>query len=58
MGEAVERELDRLIKRDTLISVPSLGTLQARSARYVEQVDKLSQAMVDLWSVVTTYQQL
>lgn len=51
-GERVERELDRLIKRKTLIQANSLPTLERNYYQYKQYVQSLENALRDFYSVV------
>jgi len=51
-GEKVERELDRLIKRKTLIQASSLTTLEARYYEYKRLVVALEAGLRDFYSYV------
>jgi hypothetical protein len=51
-GEKVERELDRLVKRKTLISPNSLQTLSRLQVEYAAAADRTALAMRDLYLVI------
>lgn len=51
-GEKVERELDRLVKRKTLISPNSLNTLARLQADYAAAADRTATALQDLYIVI------
>lgn len=53
-GERVERELDRLLKRKTLIQASSLQSLEARVVEYNRLVDYLMSALRDFYSAVAS----
>lgn len=52
IGEKVERELDRLIKRKTLITPDSLATLARLLEEYARQVERVINANADMATVV------
>jgi len=52
-GEKVERELDRLIKRKTLIQAQSLSTLESQYYAYKQHVVALENALRDFYSYVS-----
>lgn len=47
-GERVERELDRLVKRKTLITVDQLATLQDKIEAWVKAVDVFQKGYASL----------
>jgi len=49
----VERELDRLIKRKTLIQAQSLSTLESQYYAYKQHVVALENALRDFYSYVS-----
>lgn len=51
-GEKFERELDRLIKRKTLISPASLTSLGNTLVEYSAKQDKVAEAFRDLYVVI------
>lgn len=52
-GEKLERELDRLVKRKTLIQANSLSTTESLYYSYKQQVNSLENALRDLYSYVS-----
>jgi len=52
-GEKVERELDRLIKRKTLISPDSLATLGRLLVDLEDQQKRVTKAYADLSTVIS-----
>lgn len=52
-GEKLERELDRLIKRKTLVSPDSLATTARLLQDYLKKTENLARGMADAASVVT-----
>lgn len=53
LGESLERELDRLIKRKTLITVDQLQTLFNRFNAYADQIRVLQKALNYLYETIT-----
>ena len=51
-GEKVERELDRLVKRKTLISPNSINTLANLQSQYSLAADRTASALRDLYVVI------
>jgi len=51
-GEKVERELDRLVKRKTLISPNSIQTLGRLQVEYAAAADRTAYAWRDLYVVI------
>lgn len=51
-GEKIERELDRLIKRKTLISPDSLATLGRLLVDFEDQQRRVTKAYADLSTVI------
>jgi len=51
-GERVERELDRLIKRKTLISPDSLATLARLVQAYFKDQERMAMGMADTANVI------
>lgn len=51
-GERVERELDRLIKRKTLVSPDSLATLARLVQAYMKDQERMAMGMADTAAVV------
>lgn len=52
MGERVERELDRLVKRKTLITPDQLRTLMQRIKDYIDAVQTVSNSTADLAEMI------
>jgi hypothetical protein len=52
LGETVQRELDRLIKRKTLIGPDSLANLAKYLDSYSRQTSLLQSAYASLWQVI------
>ena len=55
MGEVLERELDRLVQRKTLIGPETLRTLLTRYEAYVSAVNLMDQPMTDSITIATSY---
>lgn len=54
-GEVLERELDRLVQRKTLIGPETLRTLLTRYEAYVVAVNLMDQPMTDAINIATSY---
>lgn len=52
-GERVERELDRLIKRKTLISADQLKTVTDRLETYVRTVDSIQRLYATIFELIS-----
>jgi len=52
-GERVERELDRLIKRKTLISADQLKTATDRLETYVRTVDSIQRLYATIFELIS-----
>ena len=52
-GERLERELDRLLKRKTLIQACSLGSAEKSYYAYKNQVASLEKAMADFYNAAS-----
>jgi len=52
-GEKVERELDRLIKRKTLIGPAELKTVMDRTNEYLRHADTLQAGAVTLFQLIS-----
>jgi len=55
IGEKVERELDRLIKRKTRISAVSLQTLDKLYSAYTKEVNGMASSLTDAYNVVANF---
>ena len=55
MGEVLERELDRLVQRKTLIGPETLRTLLTRYEAYVPEVNLVAQPMTDSITIAPIY---
>jgi polyhydroxyalkanoate synthesis regulator phasin len=55
IGEKVERELDRLIKRKTRINATSLNTLDKLYKEYEKQVAAMTVPLSDAYFVVSNF---
>lgn len=55
IGERVERELDRLIKRKTRINANSLATVSNRYAEYNAAVDLIQQRLEDAFNAAANF---
>lgn len=51
-GERLERELDRLIKRKTMIGADQLGTLAERVNEYIRLAESLSRLYAIVWDFI------
>lgn len=54
-GEVLERELDRLILRKTIVAPATLRQLGIRYEEYTSQVSAIDQAMADAMTLAMTY---
>lgn len=51
-GEKVERELDRLIKRKTLISPDDMASAANKLADYIRMADSIQKLYSSIWEII------